>query len=81
MGRAGDPDNLMTLTLTPARSYVVENVSLVGNYAIQFFWDDGHHTGIYTWEYLRQLCPEAPLAVSKAKPTASSPSNLAESPS
>ena len=57
MGRAGDPEDLMMLTLTPARSYVVENVALVGNYALQFFWDDGHHTGIYTWEYLRQLCP------------------------
>ncbi len=55
MGRAGDPDDL--LKLIPKRSYAVENVSLVGNYALQFFWDDGHHTGIYTWEYLRQLCP------------------------
>ena len=57
MGRAGDPADLLTLRLTPARSYVVENVSLVGNYALQFFWDDGHHTGIYTWEYLKHLCP------------------------
>lgn len=30
---------------------------LVGNYALQFAWDDGHHTGIYTWEYLKRLCP------------------------
>ncbi|MBZ0307403.1 MAG: DUF971 domain-containing protein, partial [Anaerolineae bacterium] len=29
----------------------------VGNYALQFTWDDGHHTGIYTWEYLLRLCP------------------------
>jgi DUF971 family protein len=69
MGRAGDPEDLLTLTLTPARSYVVENVMLVGNYAIQFFWDDGHHTGIYTWEYLRQLCPATPKAIPSAKPT------------
>ena len=60
MGRAGDPDDLLSLTLTPARSYRVENVSLVGNYALQFFWDDGHHTGIYTWEYLKRLCPVSP---------------------
>ena len=58
MGRATDPDNI--LVLTPKRSYVMESVELVGNYALQPFWDDGHHTGIYTWEYLRRLCvPDA----------------------
>ena len=54
MGRATDPDNI--LTLTPARSYNIEDIELVGNYALQPFWDDGHHTGIYTWEYLKRLC-------------------------
>ena len=29
----------------------------VGNYAIQFFWNDGHSGGIYTYEYLREICP------------------------
>lgn len=67
MGRAGDPTDLLALTLTPARSYIVENVLLVGNYAIQFFWDDGHHTGIYTWEYLRQLCPSAAASTPPAQ--------------
>lgn len=32
-------------------------ISTVGNYAIQFTWDDGHSTGIYTFDYLRSLCP------------------------
>ena len=27
---------------------------MVGNYALQFFWADGHSTGIYTFEFLRQ---------------------------
>ena len=31
------------------------SVELVGNYAIQLIWDDGHRFGIYSWEYLRQL--------------------------
>lgn len=26
-----------------------------GNYAIQIAFDDGHHTGIYTWSYLFDL--------------------------
>jgi DUF971 family protein len=32
-------------------------ISAVGNYAIEFHWQDGHNTGIYTFEYLRALCP------------------------
>ncbi len=58
MGASHAPDNL--LTLTPARSYHVESLEVIGNYALQFFWDDGHHTGIYTWEYLHRLCPPPP---------------------
>jgi len=58
MGRQSDPDNI--LALTPARSYKIESVELVGNYALQPFWEDGHHTGIYTWEYLKRLCPPNP---------------------
>jgi len=30
-------------------------VEVVGQYALQFFWADGHRTGIYTYTYLRQL--------------------------
>jgi len=30
---------------------------LVGNYAIRIDFSDGHHTGIYTWEYLREIDP------------------------
>ncbi len=30
---------------------------LVGTYAINFEWEDGHHYGIYNWSYLRDLCP------------------------
>ena len=28
---------------------------MVGNYAIRLHFDDGHSTGIYTWDYLREL--------------------------
>jgi DUF971 family protein len=33
----------------------LQDVQLVGNYAIQFIWDDGHRFGIFTWEFLRSL--------------------------
>jgi DUF971 family protein len=29
----------------------------VGNYAIQIVFNDGHSTGIYSYDYLRTLCP------------------------
>ena len=33
------------------------SVAPVGNYALRFGWSDGHDTGIYTFDYLRKLCP------------------------
>lgn len=30
-------------------------VKPVGRYALQFEFSDGHKTGIFTWEYLREL--------------------------
>ncbi len=35
----------------------LDKVSVVGNYALQLHWGDGHETGIYTYAYLRSLCP------------------------
>ncbi len=32
-----------------------ERISPVGRYAIQIAWSDGHDTGIYTFDYLREL--------------------------
>ncbi len=29
----------------------------IGKYAIQFDWNDGHTSGIYSWQYLRDVCP------------------------
>jgi DUF971 family protein len=31
-------------------------IHAVGNYAIQIHWSDGHSTGIYTWQTLRDAC-------------------------
>lgn len=33
-------------------------VNPVGNYAVQLVFDDDHDTGLYSWEYLYQLCIE-----------------------
>jgi len=33
------------------------NARLVGNYAVQFVYSDGHSTGLFSFETLRALCP------------------------
>ncbi|MCK4976860.1 MAG: DUF971 domain-containing protein [Anaerolineales bacterium] len=35
----------------------MRNLEAVGTYAITIEWEDGHHYGIYNWNYLRALCP------------------------
>ena len=32
-------------------------VEMVGNYALQFFWADGHNSGLYSFDFLRQKSP------------------------
>jgi DUF971 family protein len=34
-----------------------ERAELVGRYALQIHWSDGHSSGIYAFPYLRSLCP------------------------
>ena len=34
----------------------IDNLDAVGNYAIRLHFSDDHNTGIYSWEYLRELC-------------------------
>ena len=38
----------------------------VGNYAIQFLWDDAHYTGIYTFRFLRSICACIPCNEARA---------------
>ncbi len=33
------------------------SLEAVGAYALTITWEDGHHYGIYTWSFLRALCP------------------------
>ena len=40
----------------------------VGKYAIKFNWNDGHQLGIYSWKWLREICPcEECAGANKAK--------------
>src|SRR5215469_3558086 len=37
------------------RHVKIVSVEAVGNYAARIRFDDGHDTGLYSWEYLREL--------------------------
>ena len=32
-------------------------IAVVGRYALSLAWGDGHYTGIYSYRYLREICP------------------------
>ncbi|MET0650727.1 MAG: DUF971 domain-containing protein, partial [Pyrinomonadaceae bacterium] len=34
----------------------IGDVGIVGRYALNFRWSDGHDTGIYSFRYLREIC-------------------------
>ena len=42
-----------------AEELTINDLSLVGRYAINFRWSDGHETGIYSFRYLRELSEAA----------------------
>ena len=31
-------------------------IQVMGNYALHIDWSDGHNTGIYSYDYLREVC-------------------------
>ena len=41
----------------PTVAVTAGEIQPVGNYAISIHWSDSHATGIYRFEFLRQICP------------------------
>jgi DUF971 family protein len=60
------------LTVLPSRGAAgdlrVLEAELIGNYALRLHFSDGHHTGIYSWEYLREIDPGETDAGAAAAP-------------
>lgn len=46
-----------TLPIFTPGMYELEKLVPTGQYGIQASWKDGHDTGIYSWDYLRMICP------------------------
>ena len=36
----------------------IRDLNIVGRYALNFRWSDGHETGIYSFQYLRDICAQ-----------------------
>ena len=49
---------MLEIPMINKASTELERLEQVGNYGIQPHWKDGHSYGIYTWQYLRELCQE-----------------------
>ncbi|MBT9331398.1 gamma-butyrobetaine hydroxylase-like domain-containing protein [Paracidobacterium acidisoli] len=47
------PPTLLPMYQAPPRP---DAVKPVGRYAISFDWNDGHTSGIYSWDFLRRHC-------------------------
>ncbi|HEY4357021.1 MAG TPA: DUF971 domain-containing protein [Acidobacteriaceae bacterium] len=50
------PATLLPMYEAPPRPIDVEPV---GKYALRFRWNDGHEAGLYSWDYLRNVCDKA----------------------
>lgn len=55
----GEPDALGRIERPKVeygpRSFELMKFDQVGRYALQMFWADGHHSGIFAFSYLRKL--------------------------
>jgi DUF971 family protein len=59
---AGEVKRKTKLTILPgnfATPLQAVSAELVGNYALRIEWSDQHASGIYSFTYLREICPPA----------------------
>lgn len=52
----GQPADKLLLAKSVDDQLNLEAANPVGAYAVQFVWNDGHDSGIYTWDYLYEAC-------------------------
>jgi DUF971 family protein len=56
-GEAGIPGWLDSAPTLTDEQTTLTDLQLVGSYALAPTWADGHHTGFYTFDRLREDCP------------------------
>ena len=55
-GEAGAPGRLSRVRSLADEELRIQDVTLVGQYALQIRFESGHADGLYTFRYLRGLC-------------------------
>jgi|YNPMSStandDraft_1061717.scaffolds.fasta_scaffold00149_7 DUF971 family protein len=53
--RNNKPKSFIALDTFKPGKYLIKKINVVGNYAISPIWEDGHESGIYPFEFLREL--------------------------
>jgi len=43
------------VTVAGKKTVGITRIEPVGNYAVRIVFDDGHDSGLYSWDYLRKL--------------------------
>jgi DUF971 family protein len=43
------------IVVTGKQDVAIAGIEPVGNYAVRLIFDDGHASGLYTWDYLAEL--------------------------
>ena len=60
-GAHGTPPRKTDLSANPLQMFKpvlkIASIEPVGNYALRIAWNDGHNSGIYSFDYLREICP------------------------
>ncbi len=56
-GEAGQPGWLDSNPTLSGDQLELSDLTLVGHYALQPHWADGHNSGFYSFEHLRRHCP------------------------
>lgn len=68
-GEMGRPGILAGLERLPPDEFRLTDVRAVGTYGITPVWASGHATGIYAFDYLRDLCPCPLCAATRESPS------------
>lgn len=65
---ASDPLAVLPASASSTAPLTAIDAELVGNYALRIRFSDGHDTGIYSWQYLREIDPDAAKARTSPPP-------------
>ncbi len=57
---AANPLTVLPSTASPdGAPLTATGIDMVGRYAVRITFSDGHDTGLYSWDYLREIDPKA----------------------